>query len=206
MIDPPLSPLAPLSQLAPREQVRPASLVRSTIIVSGLQAFRTRSLIEAYQEHLPEYARAPLLGLVAGQWIPVGLAVDHYRAADRLGLDAPTIESIGADVAERIHKSPLSVMVKMSKELYVTPWTALASSQRLKDINWKGSEVHVVKLGPKDARFDWIGQPCAEVPYFVTSFGGFLRSLVSLFCTKAYVCAMPDQASPTSMSYALSWV
>jgi hypothetical protein len=153
--------------------------VRSTIIVSGLQAFRARGLIAAYQAHLPEHARASLLGLVA---------------------------SIGADVAERIHKSPLSVMVKMSKELYVTPWTALAGSQRLKDINWKGSEVHVVKLGPKEARFDWIGQPCAAVPYFVTSFGGFLRSLVSLFCTKAYVCTMPDQTSPTSISYRLSWV
>jgi hypothetical protein len=84
-----------------REQVRPASLVRSTIIVSGLQAFRARGLIEAYQAHLPEHARASLLGLVAGHWISIGLAVEHYRAADRLGLDAPTIESIGADVAER---------------------------------------------------------------------------------------------------------
>jgi hypothetical protein len=189
-----------------REPVRPVSLVRSTIIVSGLQAFRARGLIEAYHAHLPEHACAPLLGLVAGQWIPVALALEHYRAADRLGLDASTIESIGAYVAERINKSPLSVMVKMSKELYVTPWTALASSQRLKDINWKGSEVHVVKLGPKEARFDWIGQPCAEIPYFVTSFGGFLRSLVSLFCTKAYVSALPDQESPAAMSYALSWV
>jgi hypothetical protein len=195
--------------LSPRvspEQVRNASLVRSTIIVSGLQVFRARGLIEAYSAQLPEHARASLLGLVAGQWIPIALGLEHYRAADRLGLDALTIDSIGADVANRVNKSPLSVMVKMSKEIDVTPWTALANSHRLKDINWKGSEVQVVRLGPKEARFDWIGQPCAEVPYFVTSFGGFLRALVSLFCTKAYACAIPDYASPTSMSFGLSWV
>jgi hypothetical protein len=176
------------------------------VIVSGLQAFRARGLIEAYRAYLPEYARASLLDLVAGHWVPIALGIEHYRAADRLGLDVATIESIGADVAERINKSPLSVMVKMSKELEVTPWTALASSQRLKDINWQGSEVEVVRLGPKEARFDWIGQPCAEIPYFVTSFGGFLRSLVSLFCTKAFTSALPNQASPMSMSFSLSWV
>jgi hypothetical protein len=189
---------------APR--VPRASHARSTLLVSGMQTFRSRGLYDRYKTNLPEATRADLLSLIAGTWVPIDLALEHYRAADRLGLDALTIDSIGAEVADRINKTALSVMVKMSKEIGVTPWSALTSCHRVTDVNWKGSDVTVVKLGPKDARYEWVGQPCAEVPYFVTSFGGFLRSLASLFCTRAYTRPVPERCTASSVSYRLSWV
>jgi hypothetical protein len=179
--------------------------VRSTLIVSAIQTFRARGLHAQYLETLGPDLRERIVSLIAGQWIPVDLAIEHYRAADGLGFDSATIDAIGADVADRVSKSSLSIMVKMSKSVGVTPWTALANAHRLNDINWRGGDVRVWKLGPKDARFDWHGQPCAQVPYFVISFGGFLRALTSLFCTKAYTRVQSDRCSPTSISYRLSW-
>ena len=183
-----------------------ATHARSTLIVSGIQTFRARGLYERYTANLPQAERVEIVSLIAGQWIPIDLALDHYRAADRLGLGDDVIESIGAEVAERINKSALSVMVKMSKEAGVTPWSALANAHRLTDVNWRGSDVAVRRLGPKEARYDWVGQPCAQVPYFIASFGGFLRSLASLFCSKAYTRVVPGRTSATTLSYRLSWV
>ncbi len=182
-----------------------ATHVRSTLIVSGIQAFRARGHLPRYLQALDESARTQLLSLVAGQWIPLELGLVHYRAADSLGLETSVIEAIGAEVADRVNRSALSVMVKMSRQAGVTPWTALASSHRINEANWRGTDVTVLKKGPKDAQYEWYGQPCASVPYFVVSCGSFLRSLAALFCEKAYCRVSSQRCSATRLSYRLSW-
>lgn len=183
-----------------------ATHVRSTLIVSSLQTLRSRGLLERYLTHVDAKKRDELLALIAGTWVPIELGLDHYRAADKLGLDSKLIDGIGAEVGERINASFLSFVVRMSKEAGVTPWTALGRAHRLRELTWKGSDLSILKLGPKDARFDWGGLPYAVVPYFVTSFGGFLRGLIGLFCTKVYARPVPDKMAPTFISYRISWV
>ena len=183
-----------------------ATHVRSTLIVSSLQTLRNRGLFERYLTHVDPPRRDELVHLIAGTWVPIDLGLAHYRAADKLGLDSTLIDAIGAEVGERINKSSLSLVVRMSKEAGVTPWTALARAHRLRELTWKGSDLLITKLGPKDARFDWGGLPYAVIPYFCTSFGGFLRGLIQLFCTKAYTRSVPERMTPTFISYRISWV
>jgi hypothetical protein len=180
--------------------------VRSTLIVSALQTLRARHLYDKYMSQLSPAVRSEVQSLIAGAWLPIALALEHYHAMDRLGLDAVEVEAIGGEVGERANKSMLSIVVRMSREAGVTPWTALAHSHRMRDLTWKGGDVAVWKLGPKDARFDWVAQPCAAIPYFARSFGGFLRALTGLFCTKIYTRIVTERCSPTSISYRLSWV
>ncbi len=183
-----------------------ATEIRSTLVVSALQTVRARGLMDKYRETLPASAQERITSLVAGSWIPVELALDHYRAMDRLQLTNEEIDGIGADVAARVNKSVLSIAVSLSKRAGATPWTALSVSHRINDTNWRGSDIAIYRLGPKEARYDWLGQPCASVPYFVTAFGGFLRGLGSLFSSRIYVRLAPSHCSPRSVSYRLSWV
>jgi hypothetical protein len=198
----------PLESFVPFEHpghTPPATHVRSTLIVSSMQAFRARGIFDAYAAQLSTSSRNDLMSLIAGTWVPIDLGLSHYRAADGLGLDSGTIDAIGGDVGERVNKTALSLVVKLSKQSGVTPWTALARAHRLKELSWQGSDVAVWKLGPKDARFDWLGMPYASIPYYVTSLGGFLRGLIQLFSTKAYTKTVPERCSPTSVSYRISW-
>lgn len=183
-----------------------ATHVRSTLIVSSMQALRGRGLFDAYVGRLPAPSRADLVSLIAGTWVSIDLGLAHYRAAQGLGLDPKTIDAIGGEVGERVNKTALSLIVKLSKEAGVTPWTALQRAPRLRELSWKGGDVAVWKLGPKDARFDWVGMPYASIPYYVISFGGFLRGLIQLFAAKAYTKVVPDRCSATSISYHLAWV
>ncbi len=114
--------------------------------------------------------------------------------------------SIGGDVASRANRSFLSTIIRTSREAGVTPWTLLTHSHRFRELSWRGSDVSVLKLGPKEARFDWVGQPLAAVPYFVTSFGGYLRGLCGLFCTKAYARLERNaQRRAQRICYRISW-
>jgi hypothetical protein len=182
-----------------------ATHVRSTLIVSSIQALRGHGLFDAYLARLPATHRDEILSLIAGTWIPIDLGFVHYRTAEQLGLDERTIDEIGGEVGARVNKSSLSLVVKLSKQAGVTPWTALSRAHRLRELSWKGSDVAVWKLGPKDARFDWVGIPYAASPYYVTSLGGFLRGLIQLFSTKAYTKVVREKCSPTAVSYRLSW-
>ena len=178
---------------------------RSTLIVSAILTLRARGFYDAYVDTLAPKLRQELLGLIAGAWIPADLGLEHYRAVERLSLPHSTIESIGAEMAERTSKTAIHAAVKISKEVGVTPWTALAQVHRLRDITWRGTDIAVWKLGPKEARYDWLGQPYAAIPYFNVSFNGFMRALMSLFCTRAYTHIVPERTSATSLSVRISW-
>jgi hypothetical protein len=171
-----------------------------------MQAIRSRGLYERYVAALAPHLRERFVSLVAGEWLPIELGLEHYRAADRLGLDTRVIESIGAEVADRINKSFLSVAVRLSKRAGVSPWNALSLAHRINDLNWRGSDVVVWKTGAKEALYEWTGQPCAAIPYFVSSFGGYLRALAALFSDKAHARAISERCSPTTLSCRISWV
>lgn len=184
----------------------PASEVRSTILVSAIQAIRSRGLYQAYLQALPDTDRERFATLVVGVWLPVDDALTHYRAVNQLGLEAREIESIGAEVAERINKSALSIAVQLSRAVGVTPWGALSLAHRINDLNWRGGDITVYKVGAKEALYEWTGQPCASVPYFVTSFGGYLRALAALFAERAHARAVPERCSDTVLTHRLSWI
>jgi hypothetical protein len=190
----------------PPSRIPNATEIRSTVIVSGLQALRARGLYEHYLEVLEPSVKPDIQSLIAGSWMPIDLGIHHYRAMGRMPLDAPTVDAIGAEVADRLNRSALSIAVKLSKEAGVTPWTALSHAHRITAINWKGSDVMVRKLGPKEARYDWAGQPCASVPYFLAGFCGFLRALTALFCTRAFVRLVPEGCTSMNVAYRISWV
>ncbi len=182
-----------------------ATRVRSTLIVSSMQTLRKHGHYDAYVRQIDTRYRDDLVALTAGRWIPVELGLAHYQAADRLGLDVRAIDAYGAEVGERVSKSALSMVFRISREGGVTPWTAFARIHRLRIENWEGTDISITKLGPKDARLDWIGMPYASVPYYLTSFGGFLRAAVQLFSTKAYTRLVNVRTTPTSLSYRVSW-
>jgi hypothetical protein len=183
---------------------RPATQARSTLIVSGIQTLRAKGLYERYVDLLSPQLRQEIMSLVAGLWIPSELALEHYRTMDQLHLSKSAIEAIGAEVAERGSKTVLSRGSAVSSG-EATPWDRLVMAHRNLDNNWRGSDMMISKEGPNDATFVWAGQPCASVPYFVISWGAFLRSRVAAVCTTANHRIMHEQCSATTIVISLSW-
>jgi hypothetical protein len=185
--------------------VEPVSDVRSTLILSGIQSLREHGLFQLYSENLPSDARERIAGLAAGIWIPVEVAVAHYSAMDRLGIERRIIEAIGAEVAARAWKHILSPVFARAKRIGPKPWEAFEHTHETIDLNWRGGDVQIVKEGPTQALYEWVGQPCAAIPYFVTSFGSFMRALTKLFSQRANHSVVHERCSRTSIVLRLSW-
>jgi hypothetical protein len=183
---------------------RTVSEARSTLIIAGIQTLRAQGHYDRYIELLPPNARQEIISLVAGIWIPGELALGHYRNMDRLALPTSMIEAIGAEVAQRGARTVLKRAATTPTDR--TPWRMLELLQRNLDTNWRGSDMMVSKEGPQRAIVTWAGQPCASVPYFVTSWGGLMRAATNLYCTSAQHRVLQRQSSPTTIAIELSWV
>jgi hypothetical protein len=121
-------------------------------------------------------------------------------------IDRATIEHIGTEVATRTWKHILAPVFAHATRDGLKPWEALLHAHETKDRSWRGTDIRIVKEGPTQARYEWAGQPCAAIPYFVISFGGFMRALVNLFARRAYYDVVSECCSSTTVTIRLSWI
>jgi hypothetical protein len=196
----------PFPNGATRLEVPVAQHFRATWLAGSLRALRERGYYDRYVELLPKEHHETILGAVAGTWLPAAECLVHYEACDKLGLSSPELVEIGREVTRQVHGSVLGFIVRLAKNAGVTPWTVLPKLGDLWDRIWIGGGVCVVKLGPKEARIEIGGWPCARTHYCRVAMRGIIASLVELFCTRAYANEIKAMCTPTTLGYRLSWV
>src|SRR5688572_27123859 len=72
--------------------------VRSTLLQSSLQTLREHGLFERYVALLPKEYHEPILLTLAPSWLPVEVAMAHYRCCDQLSLDDTALQRFGETV------------------------------------------------------------------------------------------------------------
>lgn len=185
-------------------RVERTTRVRSTLLCASIQSLRSRQLYEPYLAELTAAERTEVHALTAGIWLPVERALTHYAACDRLHLERSQRIEIGTDVGHRIQQSLVSVIVRLTREGGMTPWSVVSRAEKLRQQTWDGGGIRVAKLGPKDAHLEWVGQPCARSPHFRLGFQGILKTLCELYCRRAFV----TEDSPTdddTLSVRVAW-
>jgi hypothetical protein len=92
-----------------------------------------------------------------------------------------------------------------AKRIGPKPWEAFSFAQESIKLRWRGGDVQITKENETQALYEWAGQPCANVPYFVTSFGSFMRAVTNLYSSRAHYSVVPERSSPTTIAVRLSW-
>ena len=187
----------------PRESIPPATEYRSTWIVSSLQTLRERGHFVEYKKQLTDHHDAILTAL-AGSWLPMKVARAHYDACERLGLDLDEQVAMGQSVGGRAQGTLLSTAVKAARGAGVTPWTIIPQFDRLYRRGCNGGAAAAFKLGPKEARVEFVGCELFDVDYFRHAFRGVLLNIGSLFCEKSYIHDMPRRRRGDAV-FKLQW-
>lgn len=178
--------------------------VRSTLLCASIQSLRNRGLYESYLSHLTPAQREEVHALTAGSWLPIDRAVVHYEACDRLDLERSQRIEIGGDVGQRIQQSLVSIIVRLSREGGLTPWSVVSRAEKLRQQTWQGGGIRVCKIGPKDASLEWLEQPCARYAHFRLGLQGILKAVCELYCRRAFVTEDP-QPNHEALILRVSW-
>jgi hypothetical protein len=196
--------LVPLK--VPREQIHPVSQVRSTLLASSLKALRERNRFESYLQLLPRHHHDAVVSAVAGTWHPVELMLAHYEACDGLGVSEEELYEIGQSVGASLHATLMGMVLRMVTEVGVTPWRPLGYCGALWERLYQGGGVRLLRLGPKEAVIECVGNPLHRSSYFRGGQRGLIQAAVKLFCTKSYVLEQLSPHPHKRMCYRISWV
>jgi hypothetical protein len=112
---------------------------------------------------------------------------------------------IGAEVGRHAEGTVLGTAVRLAKAAGVTPWTILERFPQVWGRVWVGGGVAIYKLGPKDARVEIAGWPCAAIPYLKTAMRGVTGGLIELFCRRAIVTPIPKLCTRLTLGYRYAW-
>jgi hypothetical protein len=188
-----------------KEQVPLATRFRSTWLTSSLRALKDRGRLDEYFSYLPPQHHEVVKNSVAGSWLAVDVAIAHYDACDRIGFAQLELMAIGREVHQHAQASVLSMAVKLAAGAGATPWTQFAQYNRLWERVWIGGGVGVFKTGPKEARMEIVGWPCARSNYIVHAMRGVVVGMIEMFATKGYVKDLPRYCSGTTLGYRCAW-
>jgi hypothetical protein len=183
-----------------------ATMVRSTLVSASIQSLRARGLYDRYALRLVEADRDELASAVAGVWMPMSLAVAHYRACESLRLCVGEQLDIARKVGMHLHGTFLGAMLRLARTAGVTPWGALAYTDKLYERLFRGGGIAVTRVGPKDARVDMVGNPLCQMEYFRVGVRGVYQAALELFCERMSTHEIPRPYSGLDMAVRISWV
>jgi hypothetical protein len=186
----------------------PLSAMRSTVLISLRAALREMGHFEAYAAKLNPQAATMLERAIAGTWVPVECALDHYDACDALGLGVAEEAAIGSVAAGRILNALVGTALRLAAAAGSTPWGFLEKADRFWKRAYEGSQLKIDQSGPKDAWVTVIDNCVHQHSAFARhSFCGFAAAMMKPLCTRFFmrVDAMVDTEPRPWVRYLARW-
>lgn len=180
--------------------------LRGTAIVNSLRVMRDLELGDVYWPRVGAEREEDLRSIVAQSWVPVALALAHYRVMEELVPDPRQQWAIGSESAERLQAVYLMTLIRLMRASgALTVQRVLERLRSPFDRMMKGGTVAAVLTGRKDAEIVLSDMPLLDVPYFRNGLGGWLTGGVGL-AAKSVQARVASVPGPGRTTFALSWV
>jgi hypothetical protein len=179
---------------------------RGTLLTASFGAIRSHGHHERYLLALPPEYVTRITTAIATEWIPMDVVLAHYRACEALGLSVEETLTIGGAVVMNLQRTFIGgALKKAAAEAGVGPLFGLQRFASVYYRTMKGGGGRIVRLGPKDVRMEFVGQPLSSVRYFRVSYRGFIQAGCAFFARRAVVAELADYLSPTTCAYRVAW-
>ena len=183
----------------------PVARVRGSVIASSLNAARAAGREEQYFRALAEPAHAEIRSIVTSGWLPVEVAMEHYRAMDSLGFTRSEAQKNGRFVVDRIEGSYVATVVRgLGRQVGPIPLLERLPTSRARMLD--GGDVAVRVTGPKDARIEMLGTCLARYEYVRYGWAGMFEGVVGLVTKRCFSKVVPTADPELSTVIDLSWV
>jgi len=192
---------SPVIALPPGE-IPWASAFRSTWVVSSLDGLRGCGHFDRYQTYLGEH-RNTLLGCIAGTWLPIAVAAEHYRACERLRLADDEYARV-AKAGSQVRMQWNARVVAELQAAHATPWDAIAQLQRTWRRAVDGGAFCAFKLDEHQARATFVGCELLDIAYFRRAVQFMVHAMCAYKGKNLHVQEVPAR-DPGSATYLVTW-
>jgi hypothetical protein len=183
-----------------------ATHCRGTLLLASRRALQRDGYFERYRAQLATEHEITIASSVAAAWLPMELCVAHYRACDALDLAEKEKLTLGAAVVHELQRTFIGTLLRAAgKGAGISPLLGLQKFFSVYARSFKGGGGRLLRLGPKDARVEFVGNPLAEVRYFRDAYRGFITAGCEFFAQRVVTAELATHLSPTTMAYRIAW-
>jgi hypothetical protein len=186
-----------------RHLIRPATQFRSTPIVTSIETLRAEGHFARYAELLGPRRDETLL-CAAGTWMAMSLAREHYQACEALGLSLQEQYAMGRAAGARAGKGWLATFLSLARGSGMN-WSLISQTGRVWKRMANGGGVAAYRLGPKEARLEFVGCELFDIPYFRNGFRGLIDSLGGAVSQRHHTHELPRRVGGEAL-YRVQWV
>ncbi len=176
--------------------------VRGSLIASSLETLRQLGLFDRYIAHLPAEYHEQILYVIAASWVPIDVAMAHYRACDEMQLAESELHEIGQYVSKRIMGTFLGTLMRTATSV-IAPGSALRYYPRLWDRLLMGGGCTVSTLGSNEARIESRGVAMFRYRYFRVAYTGLIRGAATVF--RSSVQTRIRSSTDNALTIDISW-
>lgn len=183
--------------------------VRGALLASSLQIIKDVGLYPRYLEALAAEYREQVLFALAMSWIPIDVAMAHYRACDVAAPSGAEMQKIADGLSKRYADTIHGSMLRAARAagLDEGPWVALRAQGRIWDRTYQGGGVRAYRTGLKDGLMEEVGLPLAKIPYFRSAHLLWLKTIAELVVKKVHIRIVPPRdGSQMTLAFSASWV
>jgi hypothetical protein len=194
--------------LVPHDPSRgPVKAVRRMLIHSSIDEIRELGLYERYCSLIDPATLAAITDLIGPGWLPVKLALAHYRTCDDLQIRDEDAEAVGARAGGKMQEALLVAAAKRTEPGAASgPWNSIAAFSRMGRRVFEGGSTQYVKLEAKKLRVESVGNPLFAIRYYRVAHVGFMREAFgSLGVDVTEVKLSTYRSAGAEMSVRLSW-
>jgi hypothetical protein len=183
-----------------------ATHCRGTLVLASRRTLQSSGHFDAYRAHLAPHVETAIASSVAGVWLPVEIGVAHYRACDLLALPEQEQLSLGAAVVHELQRTFIGTALRAAgRGIGVSPLVGLRQFFGVYARTIKGGGGRLLRIGPKDARVEFVGLPFADIRYFRVAYRGFIQAGCEFFAQRAIAAELDTYRSPTKVAYRVAW-
>jgi hypothetical protein len=186
-----------------RASIPPATAYRSTWVVQSLDTLRHHGLFDRYLASLREH-REEILSCIAGTWLPMPVVCAHYRACDSLGLSETQMTEMLRGPGVRVRRAWYASLIAAAEGAKEDPWSILSQIDRIWHRGANGGAAAVFRLGPREARVEYVGCELFRIPYYCQAVRVVLHALIERFGADPAVRMMIPHGADEGV-YLLRW-
>jgi hypothetical protein len=192
----------------PLASFTPAAELRGTLLASSFAVVRERGKESAYFLALDPAYHEAMRAVLVQAWLPMELAVAHYRAMGLVFPEAHEQIDNGKIISERTQNGYLRTIVRA---LHATGSLDIPTAVRrlpavVERMVRGGGAASAYRTGRKDVRIELSGYPILRAPYTHNAWHGMFYSALSLVTARLTVRQDLRFRSDSRMALDVSWV
>lgn len=182
--------------------------LRGAAVTSAIEVLKRLGYFERYLTFLPAEHRDRVLYAISASWVPVDIVMAHAVACDAMKLTEAELMSQGECIANMLSETLFATMIRAGRRMGVEgAWTFLKQTGRLFPRMYEGGRCTVLRVGPKDAIVELIGNPLFASRQYMANHQGYMQGLVKSFSSSGVGKPVrPRVPAPHTAATMISWV